>query len=128
MISCAVIVMLTAWQNSVTLNSPSGVRNFMRLSDARLHALSSRNMYSLHGFDALIGAVFGQVCQLLTVVWNCIPGSPQTHAASAICLIRSRALYMSTGRPFRIAFVVQVLSSTSARMNSSVVRTEWLAF
>jgi hypothetical protein len=49
-------------------------------------------MYSEHGFDALIRAVFGQVCQSLTVVSNCIPGSPQTQVASAIWRIRSRAL------------------------------------
>ena len=48
----------------------------MRLSDERLHAESSRNMYSEQGFDALIRAVFGQVCQSFTVVSNWIPGSP----------------------------------------------------
>ena len=37
-----------------TSNVPSGRRNFIRLMLARLHAVSSRNMYSLQGFDALI--------------------------------------------------------------------------
>ncbi len=49
-------------------------------------------MYSEHGLLALMRAVFGQVCQSLTVVSNCMPGSPQTQVASAICCIRSRAL------------------------------------
>jgi hypothetical protein len=64
----------------------------MRLIDERLHAESSRNMYSEHGLLALMRAVFGQVCQSLTVVSNCMPGSPQIHVASAICRMRSRAL------------------------------------
>ena len=40
-------------------------RNFMRFSDARLHAESSRNMYSEHGFDALMRAVLMHGCQSL---------------------------------------------------------------
>ena len=67
------------------------MRNFIRLSDARLQAVSSRNMYSLHGLLALMRAVFGQVCQSLIVVSYCMPGSPHCQAASAICVIRSRA-------------------------------------
>ena len=49
-------------------------------------------MYSEHGLLALMRSVFGQVCQSLTVVSNCMPGSPQTHVPSAIRRIRSRAL------------------------------------
>ena len=49
-------------------------------------------MYSEHGLLALMRAVFGQVCQSLTVVSNCMPGSPQMCVASAIWRIRSRAL------------------------------------
>ena len=49
-------------------------------------------MYSEHGLLALIRAVFGQVCQSLTVVSNCSPGSPQISVASAIWRISSRAL------------------------------------
>ena len=48
-------------------------------------------MYSEHGFEALIRAEFGQVCQSLIVVSYCIPGSPQTQVDSAIECIRSRA-------------------------------------
>ena len=81
-----------ACSNASTSNSPSSPTNFIRLIDARLHAESSRNMYSEHGLLALMRAVFGHVCQSLTVVSNCMPGSPHTHVASAICRIRSRAL------------------------------------
>ena len=64
----------------------------MRFSDARLHAVSLRNMYSEHGFDAWIRSVFADVCQSLIVVSYWMPGSPQTCAASAILRKRSRAL------------------------------------
>src|SRR5216683_54019 len=56
-------------------------RNASRFSEARLHAVSSRNMYSEHGFDALIGPEAGQVCQSLMLVWYCRPGSADAHAA-----------------------------------------------
>ena len=56
----------------------------MRLMLARLQAELSTDMYSLHGLDALIRAVFGIVCQSLIVVSYCTPGSAQRHAASAI--------------------------------------------
>ena len=48
----------------------------MRFNDARLQAESSRNMYSEQGFEALMRAVFFEVCQRLMVVSNCMPGSP----------------------------------------------------
>src|SRR5690606_21311616 len=111
-----------------TWNSPSSPTNFIRFSDARLHAESSRNMYSEHGFDALMRDVFGHVCQSLTVVSNCMPGSPHAQVASAICRIRSRALYVSIGAPSRTALVVHSPSSSTARMKSSLTRTELLEF
>ena len=49
-------------------------------------------MYSEHGFDALMRAVLMHGCQSLIVVSYCMPGSPQTHAASAILRISLRAL------------------------------------
>src|SRR5437870_4868823 len=104
-------------------NSPSSERNFMRFSDARLQAVSSRNIYSLHGFDELIGAVFEEVCQLLIVVWNCTPGSPHTHADSDISCMSLRARNLSIVFPSRTDFVDHSRSSTTARMNSSVTRT-----
>src|SRR5438552_1442025 len=85
MISIAVLVIATAFLKASMSNSTSAPPeaeganrwNLRRFSDARLHAESSRNMYSEHGFDALIGAVFFDVCHRLIVVSYCIPGSPQ---------------------------------------------------
>src|SRR6187431_853297 len=70
---------------------PSGRRNFIRLMLARLHAVLSRNMYSLHGLLALIRPLLGQVCHLLIVVSYCTPGSPQCHAHWAMRSSSSRA-------------------------------------
>src|SRR5215467_854636 len=81
-----------AWRYAVMSNAPDGVTNFSRLKLARLHAELSRNMYSEHGFDALMRAVFFDVCQRLIVVSYCMPGSPHCHVASAIFCRRSRAL------------------------------------
>ncbi len=128
MISCPRIVVRTAWRNPSTSNSPSARRNFIRLRLARLQAVSSRNMYSEHGFDALIRPETGQVCQVLIVVSNCIPGSPHCQAAWEMARIMSRARNVSIGRPSVTARVVHSRSSTTACMNSSVTRTEWLAF
>ena len=85
-------------------------------------------MYSEQGFDALIGPVFGQVCQLLIVVWNCSPGSPQKCAAVEILRISSRARNVSHTSPPSTYRVDHSLSSTTAFMNSSCTRTELLAF
>src|ERR1051326_9054752 len=63
------------------LSGAAEERNASRLSEARLHAVSSRNMYSEHGLDARIGPDAGQVCQSLTVLWNCRPGSALAQAA-----------------------------------------------
>src|SRR5580700_12094880 len=79
-----------AWKRA-TSNVPSGSRNFIRLMLARLQAVSSRNMYSEHGFEALIRPEFGQVFQRLIVVSYCTPGSPQPQAHSAILANTSRA-------------------------------------
>src|SRR4249920_1878747 len=97
MISIAVIVVWQARLNASTSSSPSARWKRRRFSDARLHAESSRNMYSEHGFDALIRDVLMHGCQSLIVVSYWMPGSPQTHAASAILRITSRALKVSTG-------------------------------
>src|SRR5258708_38834089 len=66
-------------------------RNASRFSEARLQAVSSRNMYSEHGFDALIGPEAGQVCQSLMVEWHCRPGSADAHAPEPIMSHSSRA-------------------------------------
>ena len=57
-----------------------------------------------------------------------MPGSPQTWAASAIRRKMSRALWVPMGAPPTTACVVQSAPDSTARMKSSVTRTEWLAF
>src|SRR4051795_4377139 len=121
--------MSTAWLKRLTSNEPSGRRNFMRFSDARLQAESSTCMYSEHGFDALMRPEFGDVCHWLIVVSYWTPGSAQRHAASAISRISSRACIGSPiGSPVWRAIVRHSPSSSTARMNASVTRTELLAF
>src|SRR3974390_3254705 len=87
-----------AWRSASTSKVPLGA-NFIRFSDARLQAESSRNMYSLQGFEALMRSVFFEVCQRLTVVSNCMPGSPQRQVASEILKSRSLALKVLMTRP-----------------------------
>src|SRR4051812_4601631 len=110
-------------------NVPSALRNFMRLMLARLQAVSSRNMYSLHGLLALMRPLLGQVCQLLIVVSYCTPGSPQCHAQSAMRFSTSRALYAGPDRFVSVTqWVVQSSPFSTACMKSSVTRTERFAF
>ena len=85
-------------------------------------------MYSLHGFEALMRAVFFEVCQRLIVVSYCMPGSPQCQVASEILRSSSRALKVWTGRPSLTARVEKSPSRSTAYMKSSVTRTELLAF
>src|SRR6476659_1480323 len=128
MISCAVINVRHAALNAATSNSPSSFTNFIRLIDARLQAESSRNMYSEHGLLALMRLVLGHVCQSLTVVSNCMPGSPHTHVPSAMPCINSLALYVSAISPSVTRLVDHSWWSTTARMKSSVTRTLLLEF
>src|SRR5215475_9556441 len=88
-----------ACRNASTSNFPFGSRYFIKFSDARLQAVSSRNIYSEHGFEALIRAVFFEVCQRLIVVSYCMPGSPQCQVAFEILKSRSLALKVCTGLP-----------------------------
>src|SRR5215204_1810527 len=121
--------MSTACLNESTSKVPSSRRNLMRFSEARLQAESSICIYSEHGLDALIRPDSGEVCHWLIVVSYCTPGSAQRHAASAISRISSRA---STGSPIGSPVVRAIRRhsspSATARMNSSVSRTELLAF
>src|SRR5947207_12802881 len=122
------MVTSTACLNAGTSNCPLALTYFIKFSEARLQAASSRNIYYEHGLLALIRAVFFEVCQRFTVVSYCIPGSPQCQVESAIFIIRSRARSFSAGWPSVTFFVHQSLSSITARMKSSVTRTEWFAF
>src|SRR6195952_170706 len=63
---------------------PSSRRNFMRLSDARLHEELSKWTYSEHGLLAVMRPDSGQVCQSLIVSSYCSPGSAHSQAAFAM--------------------------------------------
>src|SRR5438270_6862117 len=100
----------------------------MRLADARLHAVSSRNMYSEHGFDARMSPDALQVCESFMVVLKCRPGSAEAQAAWPIFSQSSRAFSV-----FAIFLLVrlmrfQVPSVSTARRKSSFSDTELLEF
>src|SRR5258705_13997322 len=97
--------------------------------EARLHAVSSRNMYSEQGLLARIGPDAGQVCQSFTVVWYCRPGSAQAQAAKPIFSHSSGALTVLAILPGLLRQVrAHSLSASTAFRNSSVTRRELLAF
>src|SRR3569623_450407 len=96
---------------------------------ARLQAVSSRNMYSLHGLLALMRPELGQVCHLLIVMSYCTPGSPQNQAPLAISSSTSRAGHDGPARFWSVTQrVTHGLSSMTACMNSSLKRTDRFAF
>src|SRR6476469_4800547 len=121
--------MSTACWKRPTSKVPYSRRNFIRFSDARLHAESSTCMYSEHGLDALMRPEFGDVCHWLIVVSYWTPGSAQRHAASAMSRISSRA---STGSPIGWPVLrpmrFHCSPASTAFMKSSLTRTELLAF
>src|SRR5687767_1507547 len=90
-ISSTTVHSRTAWAKPATSKLPSPRANAIRLSEARLHAVSSRNMYSEHGLEALIRPELGQVCHSLIVVSYWIPGSALAQAAWVILLHKLRA-------------------------------------
>src|SRR5690349_22168485 len=55
---------------------------FRSLAEARLQAVSSRNMYSEQGFEARMRPPAGQVCQSFMVVLKCRPGSAEADRKS----------------------------------------------
>src|SRR4051794_35641931 len=126
--SIAVMMNSTAFANSGASKVSSSLRNFIRLSDARLHDELSRCMYSLHGLDAVIRPVSGHVCQSLIVPSYWMPGSAQPQAASAILRKSVLASTVSSTSPVLRPRRPNSLPSSTARMKSSLTRTELLAF
>src|SRR3954454_319182 len=126
--SIAVMMNSTAFANSGASKVSSSFRNFIRLSDARLHDELSRCMYSLQGLDAVIRPVSGQVCQSLIVPSYWMPGSAQLQAASAIFRNNAFASTVSMTSPVLRPRRANSLPSSTARMNSSLTRMELLAF
>src|SRR5919199_6922828 len=126
--SIAVMTSSTALTKFFASNVPSSLRNFMRFSDARLHELLSRLMYSEQGLDALIRPVSGLVCQSLIVSSYWIPGSAHSQAAWVTLRNRLLASTVSITEPSSRARSPNSLPSSTARMNSSDTRTELFAF
>src|SRR5690606_8552581 len=126
--SIAVMISSTAFWNRTASNWPSSPRNFSRLSDARLQLELSRCMYSEHGLDAVMRPDSGQVCQSLIVSSYWMPGSAHSHAACAILRNSARAGTRSMTSPVSRARSPNSSSFSTARMNSSLTRTELLAF
>src|SRR3954468_17017499 len=126
--SIAVMTSSTTFWKVAASNVSSSRRNFSRFRLARLHEELSRDMYSEHGLDAVIRPVSGLVCQSLIVSSYWMPGSAHSHAALAILPNSSRAPTVSMTRPSSRALSPNGLPSSTARMNSSLTRTELLAF
>src|SRR5690349_18345469 len=126
--SIAVMISSTALANSGASKVSSSLRNFSRLRLARLQDELSSDMYSEHGLDAVIRPVSGLVCQSLMVPSYWMPGSAHSHAAWAILRHSSRASTVSMISPVPRARRPNSVPSSTARMNSSVTRTELLAF
>ena len=126
--SIAVMITSTAFANSSASKVLSSLRNFSRFSDARLHEELSSDMYSEHGLDAVMRPVSGLVCQSLIVSSYCRPGSAHSHAALAILRNSSRASTVSMTSPVLRPRRPNSVPSSTARMNSSLTRTELLAF
>src|SRR6187431_1103413 len=126
--SIAVMITSTAFANSSASKVSSSLRNLSRFSDARLQEELSSDMYSEHGLDAVMRPVSGLVCQSLIVSSYCRPGSAQAQAASLILVKSSRASTRSMTSPVPRARRPKSVPSSTARMNSSVTRTELLAF
>src|SRR5579863_6131301 len=109
-------------------NVSSGLRNLSRFRLARLQLELSRERYSLQGLLAVMRPVSGLVCQSLIVSSYWRPGSAHSHAASAIWRNSPLASTVSMVSPVSRAFRPNSLPFSTAFMNSSLTRTELLAF
>ena len=96
--------------------------------EARLQAVSSRNMYSEQGLLALMRPSAGQVCHSLMVVSYWRPGSALVQAAIADSIPRSVAAMVSVTFPSIPRFEIPVLVPLSAWKKLFGTRTELLEF
>src|SRR3954467_6768697 len=126
--SIAVMMSSTERWNRTASKLSSSPRKAIRFSEARLQLELSRCMYSEHGFDAEIRPDSGQVCQSLMVPSYWMPGSAHAHAACAMSRNSFFAPTLSMTSPVIRARSPKSVSASTARMNSSVTRTELLAF
>src|SRR5574343_1778627 len=91
----------------------SGLKKRIKFNEAKLHAVLSKNMYSEHGFDALIRPPSGQVCHSLMVESYCTPGSAHAQAASPIISHISFAGMLFITFPFARPLKSQFLPSSN---------------
>src|SRR3954451_6126190 len=126
--SIAVMTSSTALTNRSASKVPSRVRNVSRLRLARLHEELSRCMYSEHGLLAVMRPDSGVVCQSLMVSSYWMPGSAHSQAACAILPKSSLASTVSRTSPVVRARSPKLSPCSTARMNSSLTRTELFAF
>src|SRR5436309_142549 len=128
LISSTIVHSRQAWRKPSTSKPPSGRRNLTRLMEARLHAVSARNMYCEHGLLALMRPSSGQGCHSLMVVSYCTPGSAQAQAAYAISFQISAAGMVLEILPSvrRLSSQFPPLSSTSKKLLGT--RIELLEF
>src|SRR4051812_37493885 len=104
-------------------------RNDKRFIDARLQAVSARDMYSEHRVEPTISPDAREGGQWLPGGWNCRPGSAQAQAAWPIFSHRSRAFSVLEILPGFVRHVrSQSPSASTAFRNSSVTRTVLLEF
>src|SRR5580692_9842734 len=126
--SIATMISSVIFANRSASNVSSSRRNLSRLMLARLQDELSRLMYSEHGLLAVIRPDSGLVCQSLMVPSYWMPGSAHSHAALAIRRNRSRASTRRSGSPVVRAIRSKPAPVSTARMKSSLTRTELLAF
>src|SRR6476619_4828988 len=126
--SIAVMTSSTTFWNVTASKVSSSRRNFSRLSEARLHEELSSDMYSEHGLEAVMRPVSGLVCHALIVSSYWMPGSAHSQAALAILPKSSRASTVSMTEPSLRERRPNSVPSSTAFMNSSLTRTELLAF
>src|ERR1700733_7831748 len=124
----AVVISSHICANFVASKVSASRRNLSRLRLARLQLELSRERYSLHGLLAVMRPVSGLVCQLLIVSSYCRPGSAQSQAASAILRNSRLASTVSMASPVSRALRPNSPPFSTAFMNSSLTRTELLAF
>src|SRR6202042_2864413 len=126
--SIAVMISSLTCANRSTSKVSSADRNLSRLMLARLQEELSRLRYSEQGLLAVIRPDSGFVCQSLIVSSYCSPGSAHPQAACAIFRNRFFASTVSRTSPVRRASRSKGPAFSTARMNSSLTRTELLAF
>src|SRR6516225_12218083 len=97
--------MRTAALNRSLSNRPSSRLNFIRFSEARLHAVLLRNTYSEQGLVEWIGSVPLHVCHFWIAPSYCSPGSPHTQVPSATLFSNAFASFFCRRSPVVTDFV-----------------------